>query len=121
MARIISFRRQELVWEEFGRDWTEKDYEEFKEWLGNRTEDPHYATRYNAMKELSFDDICDILAGKRQDISYSLECGTEDYKWSYMESVADYITEIMREECWDCGCIDSWSADDSEEEINVYE
>jgi hypothetical protein len=121
MAKVISLRRKELVWEEYGRDWTEKDYEEFKEWLGNRTEDPHYATRYNAMKDVSFDDVCDILAGKRPDISYSLECGTEDNRWSYTESVGDYIIEMMREDAWDYGCMDSWGADDSEEDISIYE
>ena len=41
MGKVISFRRKELVWEEYGRDWNEKDFEDLKEWLGNRTEDPY--------------------------------------------------------------------------------
>ena len=27
MGKVISLRRRELVWEEYGRDWTEKDFE----------------------------------------------------------------------------------------------
>ena len=121
MGKIISFRRRELVWEEYGRDWTEKDFDELKEWLSNRTEDPHCATRYAAIKDISFDELCDMFNGKLPEVEWKIHCGSEEHSWTYNESIVDYITEIMREDSWDYGCMDSWGADDSEEDINIYE
>lgn len=121
MGRVISFRRRELVWEEYGRDWTEKDFDELKEWLSNRTEDPHCATRYAAIKDISFDELCDMFSGKLPEVEWKIQCGNEEHSWTYNESVTDYIREIMREDAWDYGCMDSWGADDSDEEVNIYE
>lgn len=121
MGKVISFRRRELVWEEYGRDWTEKDFDELKEWLSNRTEDPHCATRYAAIKDISFDELCDMFNGKLPEIEWKMQYGDGENSWTYRESIVDYITELMREESWDNGYIDSWGADDSEEEINIYE
>ena len=121
MGKIISFRRRELVWEEYGRDWTEKDFDELKEWLSNRTEDPHCATRYAVMKDISFDELCDMFSGKLPAVEWEIKCGNEEHSWTYNESVTDYIREIMREDAWDYGLMDSWGADDSEEDINIYE
>ena len=121
MGKVISFKRKELVWEEYGRDWTEKDFEELKEWLGNRTEDPHCATRYAAIKDVSFNELCDMFDGKIPEVDWKIQCGSEEHSWSYTESIVEYITEIMREDSWDYGCVDSWGADDSEEEIHIYE
>lgn len=121
MGKVISFRRRELVWEEYGRDWTEKDFDELKEWLGYRTEDPHCATRYAAIKDISFDELCDMFNGKLPEVTWEIQCGNEEHSWSYNESVVDYITEFMRDDAYDYGCRDSWGADDSEEEINIYE
>lgn len=121
MGKIISFRRRELVWEEYRREWTAKDFDELKNWLGNRTEDPHSVIRYAAMKDISFDELCDMFDGKLPAVGWTLQCGNENHSWSYDESLVDYITDVMREEAWDCGVIECWGADDSEEEINIYE
>lgn len=121
MGKVISLRRRELVWEEYGRDWTEKDFDELKEWLSNRTEDPHCATRYAAIKDVSFDELCDMISGKLPDVEWKIQCGDGENSWTYRESIVDYITELMREDAWDYGCTDSWGADDSEEDINIYE
>jgi hypothetical protein len=121
MGKVISFRRRELVWEEYDRDWTEQDFNELKEWLGNHTEDPHCMTRYAAIKDISFDKLCDMFNGKLPEIGWKIQCGEGENSWFYHESIVDYITEIIREEAWDYGCRDSWGADDSEEEINICE
>ena len=121
MERRISLRRRELVWEEYVREWGEADFEELKEWLSTRIEDPHYAARYFAMKDVSFDELCDMFDGKREDIKYELHCGDENHSWTYNECLTDYIRELMREEAWDYGCYDSWGADDSDEELEIYE
>ena len=121
MGKVISFRRRELVWEEYGRDCTEEDFNELKEWLGSRTEDPHCATRYAAIKDISFDELCDMFNGKLPEVTWEIQCGNEEHSWSYNESVVDYVTELMRDDAYDYGCRDSWGADDSEEEINIYE
>ena len=121
MEKRISFRRRELVWEEYGRDWTEKDFEELKEWLGNRTEDPNCAARYAAMKDISFDELCDMFSGKLPAVEWEIHCGSEAHSWTYNESVVDYITDIMRDEAWDFGVRDSWGADDSDEEVYIYD
>ena len=117
----IRLSRRELVWEEYVRTWNENDFEEVKKWLSNRTEDPHCMTRYNAMKDISFDELCDMLDGKIEDVTYTLECGSEEHSWSYNESVTDYVRELMRDEAWDYGLFDSWGADDSEEDFEVLE
>lgn len=121
MGKVISFRRRELVWEEYGRGWTEKDFNELKEWLSNRTEDSHCMTRYAAIKDVSFDELCDMFNGKLPEVKWEIQCGNDEHSWSYHESITDYITELMREEAWDYGTMDSWGVDDSEEEINIYE
>ena len=120
MERRICLRRRELVWEEFVRDWGEAEFEELKGWLSHRTEDPHCTARYYAIKDISFDELCDMFNGKKEDISYELHCGDENHSWLYNESVTDYIREIMRDEAWDFGVYDSWGADDSDEAVEIY-
>ena len=121
MGKVISFRRKELVWEEYGRDWTEKDFDELKEWLSNRTEDPHCATRYAAIKDVSFNELCDMFSGKIPEVAWEIKCQVGENSWIYKEGLVDYIQEIMREEAWDRGTRECWSADDSEEDVNIYE
>ena len=121
MGKVISLRRRELVWEEYHREWTAKDFDELKEWISTRTEDPHYATRYAAIKDVSFDELCDMISGKLPDVEWKIQCGDGENSWVYRESIVDYITELMREDAWDYGCTDSWGADDSEEDVNIYE
>ena len=121
MGKVISFRRKELVWEEYSRDWTEEDFEELKEWLSNRTEDPHCATRYAGIKDVSFDELCDMINGKLPAVEWKMHYDSGEHSWSYSENIVDFVTEIMREDAWDYGTMDSWGADDSEEDINIYE
>lgn len=121
MGKVISLRRRELVWDEYCREWNEKDFNDLKEWLSNRTEDPHCVTRYAAIKDVSFDELCDMFNGKLPAVEWKIEYNSGEHSWSYSENIVDYVTELMREDAWDYGCVDSWGADDSEEEVNIYE
>lgn len=121
MGKIISFRRKELIWEEYGQDWTEKDFDELKEWLSGRTEDPHYATRYAAIKDVSFDELCDMFNDKIPAVEWEIQYGAEHESWNYHENIVEYVTELMREDAWNAGTRECWGADDSEEEISIYE
>ena len=63
MGKVISFRRKELVWEEYGRDWTEEDFEELKGWLSKSDEGSDNAIRYSVIKDVSFNELCDMFSG----------------------------------------------------------
>ena len=62
-----------------------------------------------------------MISGKLPDVEWEIQCGDGENSWVYRESIVDYITELMREDAWDYGTMDSWGADDSEEDINIYE
>ena len=121
MGKVISFRRKELVWEEYGRDWTEEDFEELKGWLSKSDEGSDNAIRYSVIKDVSFNELCDIFSGKIPEVAWEIKCQVGENSWIYKEGLVDYIQEIMREEAWDRGTRECWSADDSEEDVNIYE
>ena len=121
MSKVISFRRRELIWDEYGTDWTEKDFEELKEWLNQRKENPRWSDYYEHIKDISFDELCDMMDRKIPDVEWTIQCGDGEYAWTYTESVVSYITEVMRDDACGRDVIDSWFADDSEEDINIYE
>lgn len=121
MGKVISFRRKELVWEEYSRDWTEEDFDELKDWLSKSDEGSDNAIRYSAIKDVSFSELCDMFSGKLPEVAWEIKCKARDHSWIYKEGLTDYVRDIMREEAWDYGATECWSADDSEEDVNIYE
>ena len=107
--RTITLNRREYVTEYYSINWTEEDYKNLVEYLKTRT-DQHNQTRYNVLKDLSFDDIVSIFDDEKEDICYSISL--------YTESVREYITDMMREDCWNSGSYDS-ECYDSDETVEV--
>ena len=113
----IRLDRREYVTEYYSINWTEEDYKNLVEYLKTRT-DQHNQTRYNVLKDLSFDDIVSIFDDEKEDICYSINFYTAiDF---YTESVREYITDMMREDCWNSGSYDS-ECYDSDETVEVLQ
>lgn len=116
--KTITFSRRELVWDEYRLEWTENDFEDLKAFLQNHLECSDSAkVRYDAIKNISFNELIQIIQRKKENIYWKIKVDVNDNSWEYQENLIDYITEIMREDSWSYGCTDSWSADDSEEEL----
>lgn len=119
MAKTLVFRRTEYVRDYYEFNCTEKDYNNFVDYLSKQT-DEHNITRYNILKDLSFEDICMIFNNEKDDIQYELNYQDEPRKWSHIEFISEYIRDMFREYCWSNGCYDS-DCDDSYEEYEVIE
>ena len=119
MAKEIRYCRTEYVREDYETSWNEKDYQGLLQWLSERN-DNHNITRYEVLKDLSFDDIAAIMNDEKDDILYELICGIGENQWSCQEYVSEFIREQMQEEAWDRGCYDSecYEAEDSIEVIS---
>ena len=119
MSRII-FKRVEFVREYYEISWTEEDYNSTLEWLSKR-DDAHSIAAYGALKELSFNDIIDILEDRKDDIAFEVinNAGQEN-EWKYSEYVGEFIRDAIREDCWNAGCYDT-ECDDSDEEMEIVD
>ena len=106
MAKEIRYFRTEYVREDYQVSWNEKDYQNLIQWLSER-KDNHNTTRYEVLKDLSFDDIAAIMNNEKDDIPYELICNSGENQWSHKEYVGDYIREQMQEDAWNMGCYDS--------------
>ena len=114
----ITFRRRELVWDVYEVCYTKTDWETLIEWVASHQDNEENKARYAALKDVDFDRVCAILNGDEQDIEWEIHVAR--YNYTYHESLTDFIKDMMREDAWNCGAIDSYSADDSEEEFDVY-
>ena len=114
----ITFRRRELVWDVYETTYTKADWETLMEWVASHQENEENKARYAALKDVDFDQVCAILNGDAEDIEWSIHVAR--YNYTYTESLTDFIKDMMREDAWNCGAIDSYGADDSEEELDVY-
>lgn len=118
MEKTLVFRRTEFVREYYSVEWTEEDYQNFLNYMSERTDD-HSVIRYGVLKNLSFDDICKILNNEQDDIRYELPYQTQtDHPFTSGEYIGDYLREMLREECWNNGYDDS-ECDDCYEEVEI--
>ena len=67
MAKTLVYRRTEFVRDYYELEWTENDYQNLLDYLSKET-DVNSKTRYEILKDLSFDDICKILNDEEDDI-----------------------------------------------------
>ena len=113
----IKIRREELVWEIYESEFTERDWFNTLDWLKSCSErgDRNSTIRYNAIKHLTFDEICAIFQGEKDDIEYQL--GSDELAWD--ESVTELLKDFIRQDAWDYGTVDCYPADDSTEEFSV--
>lgn len=128
MSRTIQLTRQELVWETRANVWTKEDYDRYLNWLKDiANEDTneednywhrHKQAEYEFLSQFSWDEVCDILDGKRDDVM--LKYPEDKDGWSYISSVYDLIIEQMREDNYDSDVIDTEYADDYDEQIDVF-
>lgn len=119
MGKRLIFGRTEFVRNYYETTWDEKDYQNFINYLSKQT-DAYDITRYEILKNLSFEDICKIFNNEKDDIEYKLtyQYGTE--QWSHSEFVTEYIREMLREDCWNMGS-DDCECYDAEEECKIVE
>ena len=114
----ITFRREELVWEVYETTYTKADWESLIKWVESNQNHAENKARYAALKDVDFDQVCAILNGYAEDIKWSVHVAKYDY--TYTESLTEFIIDMMREDACNCGPIDSYGADDSEEEVVVH-
>ena len=120
MTKTLIFKRTEFVTDYYELEWTENDYQNLLDYLSKDT-DVNSKTRYEILKDLSFDDICKILNDEEDDIRYEVICQPDsDSPWSFHQYIGDYLKEIFREECWGNGVYDT-NCDDSNEELEIFE
>ena len=120
MAKTLVYRRTEFVRDYYELEWTENDYQNLLDYLSKET-DVNSKTRYEILKDLSFDDICKILNDEEDDIQYEVSCQPESGSpWSYHQYIGDYIGSILCEDSWANGVYDT-QCDDVEEELEIFE
>ena len=126
MKKTVKFIWRELVWDEYRCEYTEKEWLELQEWFKKDVERQRgsaaetYATaRYNFIKQFTFNDICDILLGEKDDPSFTYTVNTNGRDWSYDEPLTDMLRECLRDDAFNRGVADSWNADDYSEEMYV--
>ena len=121
MEKNIEFTRRELVWEEYRRVWRQDDYADFLKWLST-SEYKDNQIRYSYLKDLSFDNIYDIMRGVKPDVVWELEYTNYiGETFTYKESLTSYIQDVMREDALDYGVYDSYGADDVEEDLGFFD
>lgn len=114
----ITFTRRELVWEEYEVNYSKSDWESLIKWVESNQHNEENQARYAALKDVDFDQVCSILNGHAEDIKWDVCVAKYDY--TYTESLTEFIIDMMREDACNCGPIDSYGADDSEEEVVVH-
>ena len=112
-------RRVEYVQDFYDVTWTEEDYIELLKYLRNH-QNVQNITRYEVLKDISFQDVCDILLDRKEDIRWELIYGQQENQWSCVEYLSEYIRDMVREDCFNMGCNDS-ECYDSEESLEVLE
>ena len=121
MEKNIEFTRRELVWEEYRRVWRKADYLDFLQWLST-SQHKDDQVRYSYLKDLSFDDIYDIMRGVKPDVVWELEYTNYiGETHTFKESLISYIQDIMREDALDYGVYDCRGADDAEEDLEFFD
>ena len=124
--KVVKFIWRELVWDEYRCEYTEKEWLELQEWSKNNVERQRgsaaesYATaRYNFIKQFTFEDVCDILLGEKDDPVFTYTVNTDGRDWSYDEYLTDMFKECLRDDAFNRGVADSWNANDYDEEVYV--
>lgn len=118
MEKNIEFTRCELVWEEYRRVWRESDYLDLLQWL-SKSEYRANQIRYSYLKDLSFDDIYDIMRGFKPDVEWELEYNYIGH--TYKESLINYIQDVMREDAISYGAYNYRPTDDTEENLEFFD
>lgn len=110
----IELIRQELVWETYTSFITEEGFNKMKEFAAN---DKYEVSFYRAIKDMSFDTLCDIVNGDADDIEVEF---VNHLGHGYKTSIREHILDCLREDAWDCGPVDSDYTGDYEENLNIF-
>lgn len=111
----IQFDRRELVWERYSFTLHKNDYLDM---LKHFEKSPfgQWRETYEHLKDVPFERICRIFKGLEPDITWKERHGNSVYDCSAYETITDYMRDIA----WENGPYDFYSAEDSDEEINIY-
>lgn len=114
--KIIRLTVRECLCEEYRSAMTKEDWENEIDYLSHFPKDALQYRQYLALKDLTWEQVVAAAEGE-EDIKYTVVCRHKIYNLS----LADCISEIMRERAYDNGSVDSWGLDDREEELEVEE
>lgn len=106
---------REVVCEEYRNEITQEDWENEMDRLSRFAEETLEYQQYLALKDLSWEQV--IAAVDYEDVIYTITYR----KRTYRLSLADFVSEMMRDGAYDMGPVDSWGLDDREEELEVGE
>ena len=109
----IKFTRRELSWNEYESTFTEEEWYDLIEYY-NQSSLKSDKIRYQAIKDLTFEDVCEIINGIQSDIEWAIPYGSNGY---YFETVRQIVVDNLRDAAWEQGPVDSIFTDDAEEFI----
>ena len=104
---------REVVCEEYRSEITQEDWENEMDRLSHLDEETFGYQQYLALKDLTWEQV--IAAVDGADVIYTVSYRSRTYRLS----IADFVSEIMRDDAYDRGPCDSWGLDDKEEELEV--
>ena len=127
MGKEITLRRAELVWQSREVVWTEKDWQNLKNWLkGNIEKDSdggywknNYSKMYDLIKDMSWEDAYQQFVNWYNDDIANCLYVEEKTSWgdgTYKHYVGEFIQDQIREDVYDADVDSEDYADDYEEE-----
>ena len=127
MERYVRFDRRELVWESREVTWDKNDYANLLGWLEKRaTEEQekddgntYFIGLYEVLKTLTWDNICDIIDYKVDDVEFKYTINWKDEVQTY--SIRENVLDFIREDVFQADIYDEDYADDYDEDIRVLE
>jgi hypothetical protein len=116
----LKLRRAELVWDIYECSYYDTDWATMKEFIQRQAENGNEDAkiRWEAIKDISFEDLMAMCSGDMEPVQWKLRSNWNS-EYVYSEDVVELVKEWMRDDAWECGAIDSYSADDSEENFDV--
>lgn len=117
----LKLRRRELVWDIYECNYYDTDWATMKEFIQRQAEinkTDEAIARWNGIKDVSFEDLMAMCNGEMEPVRWEFKPAWSK-EYTYHEDIVDLVKEWMRDDAWECGAIDSYSADDSDEEFDV--
>ncbi len=113
--KTIKMIIREVVCEEYRSEITQEDWENEMDRLSRFAEETLEYQQYLALKDLTWEQV--IAAVDGVDVIYTITYRNRTYRLS----LAGFVSEMMRDDAYDMGPVDSWGLDDREEELEVEE
>ena len=113
--KTIKMIIREVVCEEHRGEITQEDWENEMDRLSHLDEETFEYQQYLALKDLTWEQV--IAAVDGADVVYTVSYRSHTYRLS----IADFVSEMMRDYAYDNGIFNSWGLNEREEELEVGE